>query len=180
MSAVSYADVIFIAGVCALIWGMMALMNRSRRVHPARQPAIPDRGAADALLSRVLSESRSVAVVGRFDSLTGAEARVVRFLSGAGYVTHAVGEEAGENRDFPVYARLEDLPVSPDLVVIVLPAPLASAWARSALDAGARGLWLEKGTVDPEAMHIAREGEIAFVMDHSIEEEYRRLIGPQR
>lgn len=177
MQDVTYGDLFFILAVCLLIWGLMALAGRSRKARPANAPPIPDSGAADDLMRTILKETRTAAVVGRFGDPGGAAFGLVKFMGTAGYTVHAVsgGEEARQNES--VFRDFSNFPHPPDLVIIALPGSLASPWVRKAIEAGVRALWLEKGTVSPEAMHLAREKERLFVMDHSIEEEYRRLLG---
>lgn len=180
MGGVTYGDVFFILAVCALIWGLMALMNRSRKALPANPPSVPDPGAGDDLMRRILKESRTAALVGLFHAAEGADARVLRFLRGAGFTVFPVSEDGGTLEGGTVFQGLENLPLAADLVVITLPGPLVSPWANRAVAAGAGALWLEKGIISPEAMQIARERGLLFVMNHSIEEEHRRLLGSPR
>lgn len=177
MTGVTYGDVLFIVLVCGLIWGLTALMNRSRRAHPAKLPEIPDRGAGDPLMETVLRESRSVAVVGDFAAPDDRAGGICRFLRERGYTVHPVSVEGRSIEALSGFRTLEEIPVPPELVVVALPAGEAPLWAQRAVSAGARALWLEKGTDSPEAMRVAREGGLAVVMGHAVEEEHRRLLG---
>jgi predicted CoA-binding protein len=126
-------------------------------------------------MRRIFEETRTAVIVGNFDPQNGGGARVLRFLQEAGYTVFPVGEGTETVHGKPVFRELGELPHAAELVVVTLPGASVTPWARRAVSAGAAALWLEKGIISPEAMQIAREGRLLFVMDHSVEEEYRRL-----
>lgn len=173
----TFGDLFFIALVAALIYGIMALVNRSRRERPANPPAIPDPGAGDLLLRSILEKSRSIAVVGASPDPQRPSHRVMEYLLAAGYTVYPVTPKAETVLGRKAYPSLADLPERPDIVDVFRDPAHVPEIAGGAVAAGAKVLWLQEGVISPEGMQIARQGGLTAVMNHCIMKEHRRLLG---
>ena len=175
MKDVALGDIVLILVVCAIIWGIMALVNRSRRIRPANAPPIPDPGIGDPLVRHVLKANRVVAVVGSFRGGQDSGGRILRYLKQAGYTVYPVHPQALIVDSEPAFRDLKELPQPPEVLVVTLPAPEVPDWSRQAVEVGAKAVWIEKGSASPEGRRLAVEGGLAVVMDLSLEEEHARL-----
>ncbi|HEY4419862.1 MAG TPA: CoA-binding protein [Pseudonocardia sp.] len=128
---------------------------------------------------QILRATRTVAVVGASPNPARASNFVATYLlASTDFDVYFVNPNASEILGRPVYEKLADLPVVPDLVDVFrrredLPGVLDDVLA---LD-GVRTLWLQFGLVDEE---VARRGEAAgleVVMDRCLKVEHARFHG---
>jgi predicted CoA-binding protein len=128
---------------------------------------------------QILRATRTVAVVGASPNPARASNFVATYLlASTDFDVYFVNPNASEILGRPVYKRLADLPVVPDLVDVFrrsedLPSVLDEVLA---LD-GVRTLWLQFGLFDEE---VARRGEAAgleVVMDRCLKVEHARFHG---
>lgn len=169
-------DLLFIALVGALIFGIMAMVNRSRRARPANMPALPDRDAGDLLLRSVLEKGRVVALVGASADPARPSHQVMEYLLSAGYTVYPVTPKTENVLGRKTYANLLDIPEKPDIIDVFRDPTHVPEIAREAVAAAAKVLWLQEGVNSPEGMQIARQGGLTVVMDHCIMKEHRRLF----
>jgi len=127
-----------------------------------------------ALLARV----RTIAVVGLSPRPERPSHRIARRLQEWGYrvipVRPAVREVLGER----AYARLADLPETPDLVDVFRAARALDAIVDACIARGVPAIWIQEGIVNEPAAERARAAGMFVVMDRCIAVEYRRLMGP--
>ena len=128
---------------------------------------------------QILRATRTVAVVGASPNPARASNFVATYLlASTDFDVYFVNPNASEILGRPVYEKLADLPVVPDLVDVFrrredLPGVLDDVLA---LD-GVRTLWLQFGLFDEE---VARRGEAAgleVVMDRCLKVEHARFHG---
>ena len=128
---------------------------------------------------QILRATRTVAVVGASPNPARASNFVATYLlASTDFDVYFVNPNASEILGRPVYKKLADLPVVPDLVDVFrrredLPSVLDDVLA---LD-GVRTLWLQFGLFDEE---VARRGEAAgleVVMDRCLKVEHARFHG---
>jgi uncharacterized protein len=128
---------------------------------------------------QILRATRTVAVVGASPNPARASNFVATYLlASTDFDVYFVNPNASEILGRPVYKRLADLPVVPDLVDVFrrredLPGVLDDVLA---ID-GVRTLWLQFGLFDEE---VARRGEAAgleVVMDRCLKVEHARFHG---
>jgi predicted CoA-binding protein len=128
---------------------------------------------------QILRATRTVAVVGASPNPARASNFVATYLlASTNFDVYFVNPNASEILGRPVYKKLADLPVVPDLVDVFrrredLPSVLDEVLA---LD-GVRTLWLQFGLFDEE---VARRGEAAgleVVMDRCLKVEHARFHG---
>lgn len=131
----------------------------------------------DAELRRLLTEARTIAVVGLSDKPERDSHDVARYLQGQGYrilpvnpaLTHVLGETA--------YPSLGAVPVEihVDIVDVFRRSDQVVPIAQEAVGRGVRALWMQLGVENAEAERIAREAGIAVVQDRCIKIEHHRL-----
>jgi predicted CoA-binding protein len=114
--------------------------------------------------SQILSESRTIALVGASPRRERPSNTVMRYLLGAGYrviPVRPVGppEILGQTR-VPSLAEIEE-PI--DLVDVFRRSEFCADVARQAVAAGAGALWLQLGIVSAEAREIAETAGLDYV-----------------
>jgi predicted CoA-binding protein len=127
-------------------------------------------------LRRILSEARSLAVVGLSPNPARPSHRVARAMQGLGYriipVRPAVAEVLGE----PAYARLEDVPGPVDLVVVFRAPDKIGPVVDGCIARGFPRLWLQDGVVNPEEARRAQAAGIEVVMDRCVWRDYLQFM----
>lgn len=113
----------------------------------------------------LLARSRRLAVVGASRHPSKAAHTIPAELLRRGWDVVPVNPHADTVLDRRSYPALADVPDPVDLVVVFRPAADAPEVARAAVDAGARGLWLQLGIRSPEARRIAVEAGLDYVED---------------
>lgn len=135
---------------------------------------------SDAELRRLLTEARTIAVVGASSKPARPSNGVFRTLLAAGYRVIPVNPNETEVLGQKAYGSLAEVPEKVDLVDVFRRAEETPPVADQAVAAGARALWLQLGVVNPEAASRARAGGLLVVMDACIAVEHRRLGIPGR
>ena len=139
--------------------------------------------ASDALLRKILTETKVIAMVGASDKPNRASNGVMRFLQGRGYRVIPVNPMlAGKTLSGElVYASLKDIPQDKtgriDMVDIFRNSEDAAAPALEAIKIGARFVWMQLGVVNEPAAAKVRAAGLEIVMDHCPAIEYPRLVG---
>ena len=165
---------------------------RLRAAIEAAEGGAPEPAAADALMRRMLTESRTIAIVGASPRPDRPSHGVLRTLVAAGWQILPVNPMPEALRDgvaglpcFPtLQAAAASLPVGEriDLVDVFRRSEDCEEVARDAVAIGASGLWLQLGIVSPAAAQIAADAGMDFVQDRCPAIEMPRLgiTGPGR
>ena len=165
---------------------------RLRAAIEAAEGGAPEPAAADALIRRMLTESRTIAIVGASPRPDRPSHGVLRTLVAAGWQILPVNPMPEALRDgvaglpcFPtLQAAAASLPVGEriDLVDVFRRSEDCEEVAREAVAIGAAGLWLQLGIVSPAAAQIAADAGMDFVQDRCPAIEMPRLgiTGPER
>jgi predicted CoA-binding protein len=138
---------------------------------------------SDALLRKILTETKVIALVGASNKPHRPSNGVMRFLQGRGYRVIPVNPGlAGQTLNGEsVYASLKDIPRDKtgriDMVDIFRNSDEAAAPALEAIEIGARFVWMQLGVVHEPAAAKVREAGLEIVMDHCPAIEYPRLMG---
>ena len=158
---------------------------RLRAAIEANEGGAPDPAAVDALMRRMLTESRTIAVVGASPRPDRPSHGVLRTLAAAGWQILPINPMPEALRDgvaglpcFPTLsAAAASLPAGEriDLVDGFRRSEECEEIAREAVAIGARGLWLQLGVVSPAAAQIANEASMLFVQDRCPAIEMPRL-----
>ena len=128
-------------------------------------------------IKKVLSSSKTVAIVGLSAKPEQDSYMVACYLSDHGYDVIPINPSAGEILGRKSYASLRDLPAPPDVVDIFRRAQFAPEIVEDAIAIGAKAVWMQLGIVHPPAARRAREAGLMVVMDHCIKREHQRISG---
>ncbi|MBE0599234.1 MAG: CoA-binding protein [Desulfuromonadales bacterium] len=176
----SVGDLLFIVVVAMIIYGIMALVNRSRQAHPANIPPVPDPGAGDFMLRSILTEGRTIALVGASPDPDQPSHQIMNYLQAAGYTVWPINPTVSTVLGQPAFGALEELPQSADIVDVFPGSGEIPAIARAAITSGVGTLWLQPGIDSPEGVQAARQAGLKVVVDHCIMQEHQRLLRDRR
>jgi predicted CoA-binding protein len=129
---------------------------------------------------QILRMTRTVAVVGASPNPARASNFVATYLlASSDYDVYFVNPNAAEILGRPVYARLADLPVVPDLVDVFrrredLPAVLDEVLAQGD---GVHTFWTQFGLRDEDVAQRAEDAGLEVVMDRCLKIEHARFHG---
>ena len=132
----------------------------------------------DLTLRRILTQTRTIAVVGASDKPARPSNEIYSYLVSTGrYQVYPVNPTITEIDGAQVYSRLSDLPVVPDMVDVFrrfddLPAVLDETLA---LGQRPKTLWLQEGLWHQEVGRDADAAGMQVVMDRCLMVEHARL-----
>jgi predicted CoA-binding protein len=124
-----------------------------------------------AVIRRMLAGQR-IAVVGLSDDPDRPSHDVARYLQSVGKEVIPVNPNHRRVLGLKCYPSLEAVPGPIDVVDVFRRPEFCADVVRSALAAGARGVWLQTGIVNAEAERIAAGAGIDFVQDRCIKVEH--------
>ena len=131
----------------------------------------------DALIRRVLTETRTIALIGASAKPERPSHGVMRFLQRQGYRVIPVNPGlAGQKLNGEtVYARIADIPERIDMVDIFRNSAYAGAASDEGVAAGARVIWMQLGVSDVAAAKRAEAAGLTVVMNRCPAIEIPRL-----
>jgi predicted CoA-binding protein len=128
----------------------------------------------DALVDRILSESRTVAVVGISTREDRPSNGVAKYLLAKGYDVIPVNPAETEVLGRKCWPDLDSVPVKVDLVdVFRRPVDVAPV-AEAAVRIGARFFWMQEGVSNAEARVLLEAAGIPVVEDRCVKKELAR------
>ena len=130
---------------------------------------MPDDEAA--VIRRMLAGKR-IAVVGLSDDPSRPSYDVARYLLSAGKEVIPVNPNHAKVIGLKCYPSLGQVPGPVDVVDVFRRSEFCAAVVRDAIDAGAKGVWLQSGIVSVEAERLAAEAGIDFVQDRCLKVEH--------
>jgi predicted CoA-binding protein len=133
----------------------------------------------DALLRGIYRATETIALVGASPNWNRPSYFVMRYLQRKGFRVIPVNPRAlGETiLGETVYPDLESIPVPVDVVDVFRRPDEVPEIARSAVQIGAKVLWLQLGIRSPEGGTLAGLAGLTFIEDHCMKIEYGRLSG---
>lgn len=125
-----------------------------------------DPGPQDpAAVAQMLDELETWAVVGLSDDPSRTAWRIAQLLQQRGKRIVPVHPQAPTVHGEQGYASLADVPFPIDVVDVFRRSEFAGAVVDEAIAVGAKGVWLQLGVVDQDAIDRARAAGLAAVMD---------------
>ncbi|MEQ1730183.1 MAG: CoA-binding protein, partial [Vicinamibacterales bacterium] len=123
---------------------------------------------SDDDLRRLLTEAKTVAIVGASSNPAKSSHGIMRMLQSAGYRVIPVNPKETEVLGEKAYTRLEDIPERVDVVDVFRRAEDTPPIADSAVAIGAKALWLQSGISNEETAARATAGGLVVVMNACI------------
>ena len=130
----------------------------------------------DAII-KILSESKTVAIVGISDKPDRPSHKVAKYLKEHGYKIIPVNPRLKEVLGEKCYADLPDISVSVDVVDIFRKPEDINPIVDSAISIGAKTIWMQEGITNDEASDKAEAAGLMVVMNHCMLKEHSRLSG---
>lgn len=124
------------------------------------------------VIDRMLTEYKTIAVVGLSSDASRASNSVSRYMQSHGYRIIPVNPNETSVLGEKSYGRLEDIPDRIDLVDIFRRSEEAGQHVDEAIRLGARGVWLQEGVIDEKAARRALDAGLDVVMDLCILKEH--------
>jgi uncharacterized protein len=127
----------------------------------------PDPRTSDeaGAITALLSSAKTIAVVGLSSKAHRPSYGVARYLQSAGYHVIPVNPNESGVLGEKCYPRLEDIPEKVDIVDIFRRSELVPEVVESAIQIGARAVWMQEGVVNETAAERARRAGLVVVMD---------------
>jgi predicted CoA-binding protein len=129
---------------------------------------MPHTNPSDAVLTRLLQEATTIAMVGASSNPDKTSHGIMQKLQSVGYRVIPVNPRETEVLGEKAYASLAGIPVHVDIVDVFRRPEDTPAIADEAVRIGARALWLQSGIVSEEAARKAEAGGLLAVMDACI------------
>jgi len=130
-----------------------------------------------AVIRRLLSTARTIAIVGMSADPQKASAFVASYMQHEGYRIIPVNPRGGRVLGETIYPDLASIPGPVDIVDVFRPSAEAPAFARQAVAIGARALWLQLRIISLEAGELAAAAGLDVVMDRCVKMEHGRFNG---
>ncbi|EFM34821.1 CoA binding domain protein [Streptococcus sp. oral taxon 071 str. 73H25AP] len=134
---------------------------------------------SDYMIQTYLETSKVIAVVGLSDREETASNRISRVMQELGYQIIPVNSKLAGQKILgeTAYARLQDIPISVDIVNVFRRSEFLPDVARDFIETDAKIFWAQLGLQSQEAEEILRvAGRNHIVMNRCIKREYNRLV----
>ena len=134
---------------------------------------------SDYKISSILSEVKTIAMVGASGNWKRPSFFVMKYLLKHGYKVIPVNPSSTETKILgeKIYKRLEEIPFTVDLVDIFRPSKECVPITKSAIKIKANFLWMQIGIENKEAAKIAENAGLQVVMNRCPKIEHSRLSG---
>lgn len=129
------------------------------------------------VIQRLLSESKTIAVVGMSTETTKASNMVASYLMDEGYTVYPVNPRATEINGLTCYPDLASVPGPIDIVDVFRPASEVTRIVDQAIEVEAKAVWCQLRIIDLEAADKALAAGLDVVVDKCIKMEHGRFGG---
>ncbi len=135
----------------------------------------------DEEIKKVLSESRTIAVVGISPQEDRPSHRVASYLQTQGYRILPVRPDGETILGEKVYRSLRDIPrkIEIDIVDIFRRSEDVPPVVEEAIEHGTKVVWMQEGIAHQGAASAAEQAGLKIVMDRCIKKEHQRLFKRQ-
>ena len=127
-------------------------------------------------ISRLLKESKNIAVVGLSPKANRPSNQVALYLIEVGYNVIPVNPGQEEILGRKSYPDLESVSEPIDIVDIFRRSEDVGPIVESAIGVGARVVWMQQGIVNEEAAARARKAGLTVIMDRCLKVDHRNLL----
>lgn len=131
--------------------------------------------ATDPAIRELLTNARTIAVVGHSDNPARTSYCIAQFLRQTGYDVYPVNPTVTQIDGQPSYPSLAAVPQPIDLVNVFRRSEYLPGVVEEAIAVGAGAVWAQLGVYDDSAAQIARAAGLPLVMDRCIKVEFQRL-----
>ena len=128
-------------------------------------------------IDRVLTQYRTVAIVGASPDPQRPSYRVANFLKNEGYRIIPVTPKGGEILGEKVYPNLSSIPVPVEVVDIFRRSEEIPLVVEEAIAIGAKAVWMQEELINEEAAERARKAGLTVIMDHCMRKELLKKLG---
>jgi predicted CoA-binding protein len=142
--------------------------------------AMPHQNPSDDQLRKLLTEARTIAIVGASSSPDRPSHGIMKKMLDAGYRVIPVNPREDEVLGQKAYGSLLDVPEKVDIVDVFRRAEDTPPIADDAVAIGAKALWLQSGIVNEETARRAWSGGLMSIMDMCIGVEHSLLQIPKK
>jgi predicted CoA-binding protein len=139
------------------------ILHLSDRVAPSSDP-----------IKDILQSVKTIAIVGLSSNRLRPSYAVASYLQSAGYQIIPVNPNESEVLGQKSYARLEDIPEPIDIVEVFRRSENVPPVADSAIDVGAKVLWLQQGITNPSAAEKAHAAGLTVIEDACLFVEHKK------
>ena len=126
-------------------------------------------------IKKILTESKTIAVVGLSPKEDRPSYRVASYLKSQGYRIIPVNPNAQEILGEKSYPDLRSIPENIDVVDIFRKSEDVPPVVDEAIQAGAKAVWMQEDIVNEPAAQKARSAGLLVVMDRCMLKEHRKL-----
>ncbi|MDP6666568.1 MAG: CoA-binding protein [Dehalococcoidia bacterium] len=123
----------------------------------------------------ILTEAKTIAVVGISEREDRASRYVAEYLLREGYTIYPVNPNLDEWHGQKAYDTVMDIPAKVDIVDVFRRPEYVMPVAENAVKAGAKVLWLQQGIINDEAADLAAAAGITVLMDTCIMVEHKAM-----
>lgn len=129
-------------------------------------------------IKKILSESKTVAVVGISPQEDRPSYIVASYLKSKGYRIIPVRPDSEEILGEKVYHSLKEIPkeIEVDVVDIFRKSEDVPPIVDESIRRGAKTVWMQEGIIHKEAGEKAEKAGLKVVMDHCMKKEHQRLF----
>lgn len=122
----------------------------------------------DPLTETLADPEATIAVVGATDDAQKYGNVVYKDLKRKGYRVYPVNPGRDTVDGDTVYATVADLPVTPDIINLVVPPEVGVKVVRQALDVGFDRIWVQPGAESPDLLRLLQESDAEYIADACI------------
>jgi predicted CoA-binding protein len=128
------------------------------------------------LEDKILTEYRTVAIVGASSAPERPSFRVLRYLSEHGYHVIPVNPNEREILGMTCYPNLSSIPEKVEVVDIFRKPEAVMPIVEEAIKIGAKVIWMQEGVINEAAAAKARDAGLLVVMDKCMRKQHISLM----
>ncbi|MBN4004956.1 CoA-binding protein [Nostoc sp. LPT] len=136
---------------------------------------MPNLKEDDNALREVLTQAKTIAVVGHSDKRERTSYQIAQFLRQKGYTVYAVNPLIKEIDGQPSYAALQELPEPVDIVNVFRRSEYLPEILDETISINAKTVWTQLGIWHQPSAQKAIDAGLNVIMDACIKIEYLRL-----